>query len=142
MNEKDPMKTKAMETSLWEIECLKHHYCPSVSSLAKSIFAHDLEKDRLMKYQLPIQDFICSYQDFYLQEARLKKEGGRNINLNVEQEEENADKQDKELTEAEKQEAEEKQPKKRIKVDCPLRIGKLMDNSDASDTQSPINWFP
>ena len=86
--------------------------------------AHDLEKDRLMKYQLPIQDFICSYQDFYLQEARLKKEGGRNINLNVEEEEENADKQDKELTEAEKQEAEEKQPKKRIKVDCPLRIGK------------------
>jgi U3 small nucleolar RNA-associated protein 19 len=73
-SEIDPAKSRATETSLWEIETLQSHYCPSVASFARSVFAHDLAKDRLTKPELPINDFIVDYQDLFLQEARLKKQ--------------------------------------------------------------------
>jgi len=34
MHEDDPMQTNALESSLWELECLRRHYHPNVASLA------------------------------------------------------------------------------------------------------------
>ena len=34
--EEDPQKTKALESSLWELEALESHYCPSVRTLSGS----------------------------------------------------------------------------------------------------------
>jgi U3 small nucleolar RNA-associated protein 19 len=86
-SERDPAKCKANESSLWEVESLKYHYCPSVASLAKSIFAHDLAKDRLTKPELPLQDFILGYYELYAQEARLRKgqseEGGKRLKVDA-----------------------------------------------------------
>jgi len=57
-DEVDPQASRAMESQLWEIEALKRHYLPSVATLAKSLFAGDLNKDRLRKPELSVQDVV------------------------------------------------------------------------------------
>lgn len=42
-SEKDPLKTKAIESSLWELETLQTHYHPNVATLAK-IFSQPFRK--------------------------------------------------------------------------------------------------
>lgn len=34
-DEQDPLKTQAIDSSLWEVSSLRRHYVPSVSTLAK-----------------------------------------------------------------------------------------------------------
>jgi hypothetical protein len=72
--EADPNKSKSAESCLWEVEALKHHYDPTVAALAKSVFAHDLAKDRVTKPELPVEDFLNTYQDLYVQESKQKRD--------------------------------------------------------------------
>lgn len=54
-DESNPVKTKAMRSSLWEIDTLRHHYCPHVSR-----FVLSLENDltvRSKTTELVISDF-------------------------------------------------------------------------------------
>ncbi|KAJ3377628.1 hypothetical protein HDU92_008096 [Lobulomyces angularis] len=51
-NETDPEKTNAIESSLWELQTLKNHYLPSISTLSK-IFEESLNRS---KYDL--EDFL------------------------------------------------------------------------------------
>jgi U3 small nucleolar RNA-associated protein 19 len=44
-NEEDPSQSHAMESSLWEIQTLKHHYCPEVATMAK-IFEEPFTKPK------------------------------------------------------------------------------------------------
>lgn len=43
-DEAEPEKSRAIESCLWEVETLKSHYCPTVSSLA-ALFAKPIEKN-------------------------------------------------------------------------------------------------
>ncbi|KAI9694417.1 MAG: hypothetical protein M1822_000033 [Bathelium mastoideum] len=66
-NEADPMKTKALESSLWELDTLCLHYHPNVATLAE-IMAQQFTK---REYQL--EDFL-DYSYATLIEAELGKE--------------------------------------------------------------------
>lgn len=79
----DYEQSGAMQSSLWEIESLKRHYCPSVSSFARSVFAHDLAKDRLTKQELPLDDFSTTSGDLFQQESRMKGDGSQPKRLKV-----------------------------------------------------------
>ncbi|PON89903.1 Nucleolar complex protein [Trema orientale] len=50
--ENDPKKSKAMRSSLWEIDTLRHHYCPPVSRFVLSL-ENDLTIRRRVK-QVPL----------------------------------------------------------------------------------------
>ena len=52
MDEPDPMKTKAIESSLWEIEMLQTHYHPNVATIAKII------SEQFTKQAYNIEDFL------------------------------------------------------------------------------------
>ncbi|KAJ3056954.1 hypothetical protein HK097_002332 [Rhizophlyctis rosea] len=68
-DEADPMKCKAIDSSLWELQVLKSHYLPSISGLAK-IFEEDLSKP---VYDL--EDFLDhSYQSLYETETKKKED--------------------------------------------------------------------
>lgn len=64
--EKDPLKTKALESSLWEIAALQHHYLSSVSTLAK-VFGEPFTKaeynmeDFLDHSYNTVSAFICFF---------------------------------------------------------------------------------
>ncbi|SSD60899.1 related to Nucleolar complex protein 4 [Saccharomycodes ludwigii] len=65
-DEKDPESTNAIESSLWELETLMHHYHPNVASLAK-IF-----KNPFRKYSYNLEDFLDWNYDTLLK-AELKR---------------------------------------------------------------------
>lgn len=70
--EKDPLKTNAIESSLWELETLQSHYHPNVATLAK-IFSQPFKKP---SYNL--EDFLdWTYQSLLDSESsrRLKDDG-------------------------------------------------------------------
>ncbi|KAK5239359.1 Maturation and nuclear export of 40S ribosomal subunits interacting protein [Cryomyces antarcticus] len=50
--EKDPMHTNALESSLWEIETLQSHYHPNVATLAKII------SEQFTKRNYNLEDFL------------------------------------------------------------------------------------
>ncbi|EWC45966.1 hypothetical protein DRE_04759 [Drechslerella stenobrocha 248] len=50
--EEDPMKTGALESSLWELETLQSHYHPNVATLAKIL------SEQFTKQQYGIEDFL------------------------------------------------------------------------------------
>ncbi|KAM6540679.1 hypothetical protein CsatB_005126 [Cannabis sativa] len=69
--ESDPKKSKAMRSSLWEIDTLRHHYCPAVSR-----FVLSLENDltvRAKTTELSIEDFSSgSYATIFADEIRRR----------------------------------------------------------------------
>ena len=52
MQEPDPMRTRALESSLWEIETLQSHYHPNVGMLARII------SEQFTKHQYNLEDFL------------------------------------------------------------------------------------
>ena len=42
--EQDPMKSNAIDSCLWELETLKHHYCPETAGLISKLFKPPLKK--------------------------------------------------------------------------------------------------
>ncbi|XP_031474496.1 protein NUCLEOLAR COMPLEX ASSOCIATED 4 [Nymphaea colorata] len=70
--ESDPAKTNAMKSSLWEVDNLRHHYCPAVSR-----FVLSLENDltvRAKTSEIEVKDFSSgSYGTIF------KEEVGRRI---------------------------------------------------------------
>jgi U3 small nucleolar RNA-associated protein 19 len=52
MDEEDPMETKAIESSLWEIVMLQSHYHPNVATLAKII------SEQFTKHAYNLEDFL------------------------------------------------------------------------------------
>lgn len=68
MNILDPSKTRASESSLWEITMMKKHYCPQVSKLAL-IF-----EDSLSKPSYDLEDFFdLTYKSLMDLELNSKK---------------------------------------------------------------------
>lgn len=69
--ETDPVKTNAMRSSLWEIDTLRHHYCPPVSR-----FVLSLENDltvRRKTTELAVTDFSSgSYASIFREEIRRR----------------------------------------------------------------------
>ncbi|VFQ95872.1 unnamed protein product [Cuscuta campestris] len=69
--EKDPLKAKAMKSSLWEIDTLRHHYCPPVSR-----FVLSLENDltvRAKPTEIAVKDFSsASYATIFGDEIRRR----------------------------------------------------------------------
>ncbi|KAK1356418.1 nucleolar complex protein 4-like [Heracleum sosnowskyi] len=69
--ETDPKKTNAMRSSLWEIDTLRHHYCPPVSR-----FVLSLENDltvRAKTAEVAIKDFSSgSYATIFGDEIRRR----------------------------------------------------------------------
>lgn len=51
-NELDPMKTDALESSLWEIQMLQSHYHPNVATIAKII------SEQFTKHAYTLEDFL------------------------------------------------------------------------------------
>lgn len=52
MSEKNPQKTHAIDSSLWELETLQSHYHPNVASLARII------SEQFTKQQYNLEDFL------------------------------------------------------------------------------------
>jgi U3 small nucleolar RNA-associated protein 19 len=52
MNEQDPMKTRAIESCVWELVTLESHYHPNVATLAKII------SEQFTKQQYNMEDFL------------------------------------------------------------------------------------
>jgi U3 small nucleolar RNA-associated protein 19 len=66
--ETDPLKTNALESSLWELETVQSHYHPNISKLAKII------SEPFRKPQYNMEDFLDhSY------ESLIDQEMGKNI---------------------------------------------------------------
>uniref|UniRef100_A0A803LGS8 CCAAT-binding factor domain-containing protein n=1 Tax=Chenopodium quinoa TaxID=63459 RepID=A0A803LGS8_CHEQI len=69
--ESDPLRSKAMRSSLWEIDTLRHHYCPPVSR-----FVLSLENDltvRAKTAEVMIGDFSSgSYATIFREEMRRR----------------------------------------------------------------------
>ncbi|PON75239.1 Nucleolar complex protein [Parasponia andersonii] len=69
--ENDPKKSKAMRSSLWEIDTLRHHYCPPISR-----FVLSLENDltvRAKTTEISIEDFSSgSYATIFGEEIRRR----------------------------------------------------------------------
>ncbi|KAJ9550250.1 hypothetical protein OSB04_014295, partial [Centaurea solstitialis] len=69
--EKDLLKTNAMRSSLWEIDTLRHHYCPPVSR-----FVLSLENDltvRSKTTEVAVKDFSSgSYATIFREEIRRR----------------------------------------------------------------------
>ncbi|KAF8410639.1 hypothetical protein HHK36_003171 [Tetracentron sinense] len=69
--ESDPAKSNAMRSSLWEIDTLRHHYCPAVSR-----FVMSLENDltvRAKTTEVTVKDFSSgSYATIFREEIRRR----------------------------------------------------------------------
>ncbi|XP_031112383.1 nucleolar complex protein 4 homolog [Ipomoea triloba] len=69
--ERDPLRTNAMRSSLWEIDTLRHHYCPPVSR-----FVLSLENDltvRAKTTEIAVKDFSSgSYATIFGDEIRRR----------------------------------------------------------------------
>ena len=52
MDERDPMKTGAIDSSIWEIETLQSHYHPNVATLAKVV------SEQFTKQSYNMEDFL------------------------------------------------------------------------------------
>ncbi|KAJ7969096.1 nucleolar complex protein 4-like [Quillaja saponaria] len=70
-NETNPMKSSAMRSSLWEIDTLRHHYCPPVSR-----FVLSLENDltiRAKTTEIAVKDFCSgSYATIFGEEMKRR----------------------------------------------------------------------
>ncbi|KAK6336367.1 hypothetical protein TWF696_001928 [Orbilia brochopaga] len=66
-NEMDPMKTGALESSLWELETLQSHYHPNVATLAKIL------SEQFTKQQYNTEDFLDHSYTSMLEAEMSKK---------------------------------------------------------------------
>ena len=65
----DPTQTRALESSLWELHALSHHYYPSITTLAKAI---GTETVTTPMYELP--DFLAhTYKSLFDQERKQQQ---------------------------------------------------------------------
>jgi len=71
MDEPDPEKCRALDSSLWELASLRRHYCPEVSRLA-DIFGQKIDAQ---SKALPTQEFSGFTFDSLLGEHMKKKKG-------------------------------------------------------------------
>ncbi|GAX81728.1 hypothetical protein CEUSTIGMA_g9156.t1 [Chlamydomonas eustigma] len=72
--QEDPAKSRAVESSLWELTCLRNHYCPQVAALC-SILDKDLT-DRTKTTEVDMDPLVsASYSSLFSQEVerRLKQ---------------------------------------------------------------------
>ncbi|KAK1321695.1 hypothetical protein QJS10_CPA03g02438 [Acorus calamus] len=71
VEESDPVKSNAMRSSLWEVDTLRHHYCPAVSR-----FVASLENDltiRAKTTEVAVKDFCSgSYATIFREETRRR----------------------------------------------------------------------
>lgn len=73
MNEPEPSKCRALESSLWEMKTLANHAVPSVATLAQLLFG----SNELKMTQLNVTDFAEeSYQSLFEQEHKRKTKNG------------------------------------------------------------------
>lgn len=71
--EEDPSKSRALESSLWELTALESHYHPAVSSLAKSC---GTESDLTQMHDM--DDFLAhTYKSLFDQEHKRGDQGGK-----------------------------------------------------------------
>merc|ERR1711939_942745 len=64
MWEEDPAESHAIESSLWEIQSLRSHFCPNVSILAKTFVSTDMFSKKVQP--LPLADFYSiKYQELF-----------------------------------------------------------------------------
>ena len=76
VEELDPLKSNAGESSLWELSVLQRHYSPAVVSLVNGMFmeelAHSLETKKF-EPPIPLADFAsASYTSMFLRELKRK----------------------------------------------------------------------
>ncbi|KAL0247477.1 hypothetical protein I308_103542 [Cryptococcus tetragattii IND107] len=77
--EKDPLKTKALESSLWEIAALQRHYLSSVSTLAK-VFG-----EPFTKAEYNMEDFLDhSYNTLFETEANRRIKNAPALSIDIE----------------------------------------------------------
>lgn len=73
MEEPDPSKCRAIESSLWEMKTLANHAVPAVATLAQLLFG----SNELKRTQLTVTDFTDeSYQTLFEQEHKRKTKNG------------------------------------------------------------------
>lgn len=65
-HEKDPAKTRAIESSLWELNALEKHYHPAVSSMAKGC---GLEDEKVLYHDMD-QFLLHTYKSLFEQEKK------------------------------------------------------------------------
>ena len=69
--ENDPQKTKALDSSLWELVSFTFHYNPSVSSIARSMFQENMAVSKRGEFNTA--DFLAaSYKSQFDQEVKVK----------------------------------------------------------------------
>jgi len=69
--ERHPAKSCAMRSQLWEIEALQRHYHPQVATLARQLFAHDVNKARRAKPPMAVPPMASvSYSALIAKELR------------------------------------------------------------------------
>mmetsp|Transcript_21026 Transcript_21026/g.37248 ORF Transcript_21026/g.37248 Transcript_21026/m.37248 type:complete len:656 (-) Transcript_21026:41-2008(-) len=72
--ETDPAKCRALESSLWEIDALLHHYNPHVSLLVKGLFHTELKAtvtSKKIQPLMPMQDFYgITYRNLFDREMK------------------------------------------------------------------------
>ncbi|XP_048751720.2 nucleolar complex protein 4 homolog B-like [Ostrea edulis] len=75
--EPDPVKSRAIESSLWELKTLQSHFHPDVAKKAQRI------DQPLSKEEIPLGDLLeTSYNDLYAKDTRKKvKHSPMNFNL-------------------------------------------------------------
>jgi len=77
MEETDPLKSNALQSSLWEIETLNQHYVAEVSTLVKSLFTDELKKmilTRKIEPPIPVAEFTkLSYSTLFSRSMKRKR---------------------------------------------------------------------
>merc|ERR1711879_778474 len=77
MEETDPAKTKAQQSSLWEIKALREHYYPFISRFCKT-FEKPIDEHKDL-YE--IQDFVNHTYETEFQSQITKKRKGKSVAL-------------------------------------------------------------
>lgn len=80
-DEDDPVKCKALQSSLWELAVLERHYHPAVAALAKSVGT--VEEDKAPMYNVETDFVSYTYGVLFDQERRKRrKKNKKNTNVN------------------------------------------------------------
>lgn len=66
VEQKDPAKSKAIESSLWELNALERHYHPAVSSMAKGC---GMEDSKMLMHNLD-EFLLHTYKSLFEQERK------------------------------------------------------------------------
>ncbi|KAF9916077.1 hypothetical protein BX616_004677 [Lobosporangium transversale] len=75
-NESDPMKSNALQSSLWEIQTLQNHFAPNVATLAK-IF-----NEQFTKPSYNLEDFLDhTYTTMFQNEITKKRKGEASLDI-------------------------------------------------------------